>query len=137
MTRAFTEALIASSGSVLNVLAISGKHPGASSSPTSVSRAAGLAFTKAASKDLGPSGVRVNALLIGLIHSGQWVRAAAAQEVPVAELESQLARGSGVPLGRMGTTAEFADVAAFILSPRASYLNGAGINLDGGLSSAV
>ena len=67
MTRAFTEALIASSGSVLNVLAISGKHPGASSSPTSVSRAAGLAFTKAASKDLGPSGVRVNALLIGLI----------------------------------------------------------------------
>jgi len=137
MTRAFTAALTATRGSILNVLAISGKHPGASSSPTSVSRAAGLAFTKAASKDLGPSGVRVNAVLIGLIHSGQWVRAAAAQQVPVEELEAALAHGSGVPLGRMGSTAEFADLAAFILSPRASYLTGVGINLDGGLSSAV
>jgi len=39
-----------------------------------------------------------------------------------------------IPLGRVGQAQEFADLAAFLLSPRAGYVSGAGINLDGGLS---
>lgn len=61
----------AGGGAIVNVLAIQGKAPGPSSVPTSVSRAAGLALTKALSKDLGPSQIRVNAVCIGLIRSGQ------------------------------------------------------------------
>ncbi|MED4956678.1 SDR family NAD(P)-dependent oxidoreductase, partial [Paenibacillus macerans] len=53
------------SGAILNVTAISGKAPGASSLPTSVSRAAGLALTKAMSKDLARDNIRVNAVCIG------------------------------------------------------------------------
>ena len=70
--------VVAGGGSIVNVLAVSGKAPGAGSLPTSASRAAGLAITKAASKDLGPLGIRVNAVLIGLVESGQWRRRAEA-----------------------------------------------------------
>lgn len=137
MTRAFTPALSVRGGVILQVLAISGRHPSALSAPTSVTRAAGLAFTKAASKDLAPLGIRVHALLVGLVHSAQWERAAAAAGKPVEALEAELARGAGVLVGRMGRSEEFTDVAAFLLSPRASYLSGVGLNVDGGLSSAV
>ncbi len=136
-TRLFTPALAVSGGAILNVLAISGKHPGASSSPTAISRAAGLAFTKAASKDLGPRGIRVNAILIGFVASGQWRRAAELQGLSADELEHQLVSAMGIPLGRMGRAEEFADLGAFLLSPLAGYLSGVGINLDGGLSSVV
>ncbi len=136
-TRAFAEALKASQGTILNVLAISGKHPGASTAPTSISRAAGLAFTKATSKDLGPFGVTANAILVGFIESGQWVRRAEAAGITMDHLAEQVSSGMGIPLGRMGRAEEFADLAAFLLSARARYLSGVGINLDGGLSSAV
>ena len=136
-TRAFAEPLKVSKGSILNVLAISGKHPGASTAPTSISRAAGLALTKATSKDLGPFGVRANAILIGFIESGQWLRRAEEAGITMDRLAEQVSSGMGIPLGRMGRAEEFADLAAFLLSARASYVSGVGINLDGGLSSAV
>jgi NAD(P)-dependent dehydrogenase (short-subunit alcohol dehydrogenase family) len=136
-TRLFTDALSLRGGSIVNVLAISGKHPGQATVPTSVSRAAGLAFTKAASKDLGPRGIRVNAILIGLAESDQWVRRATSLGQDVGELTQALVAAQRVPLGRMGTPREFADLAAFLLSPRSSYVTGVGINFDGGLSSAV
>jgi NAD(P)-dependent dehydrogenase (short-subunit alcohol dehydrogenase family) len=113
------------------------KAPGAGSAPSSVSRAAGMALMKALSKELAPDGIRVNAILIGLIESGQWVRSAEAAGVPLPEYYKRLADGSGVPLGRIGRADEFADLAAYLLSARASYLTGTAINLDGGLSPAV
>jgi NAD(P)-dependent dehydrogenase (short-subunit alcohol dehydrogenase family) len=79
----------------------------------------------------------VNAILIGLIESGQWVRGAAASGVELPDFYERMAEGAGIPLGRVGRSDEFADVAAFLLSSRASYLTGAAINLDGGLSPAV
>jgi NAD(P)-dependent dehydrogenase (short-subunit alcohol dehydrogenase family) len=127
----------AGGGSILNVLAIAAKAPGARSAPSSVSRAAGLALTKALSKELGPDGVRVNAVLIGLVESGQWRRKAEASGQSLDALYAQLARDNGIPLGRVGRSEEFADLVAFLVSPRAAYLSGTAINLDGGLSSAV
>src|SRR5215216_2687961 len=61
-------------GRIVNVLNIGAKAPGADSTPTSVSRAAGLALTKAISKENAPHNVLVNAMLVGLIESDQWVR---------------------------------------------------------------
>src|SRR5438045_732236 len=64
----------AGGGSIINILNIGAKQPGAGSVPTSVSRAAGLALSKALSKEFAPDNIRVNAVLIGLIKSGQHVR---------------------------------------------------------------
>ena len=92
---------------------------------------------KALSKELAPDGIRVNAVLIGLIESGQWVRGAAASGQELGEFYERLAKDSGIPLGRFGRAEEFADLGCYLLSARASYLTGAAINLDGGLSPAV
>jgi len=121
-------------GAVVNVLAISAKAPDAMTTPTSASRAAGLALTKALSRELGPSGVRANAILIGLVESGQWARRAAAIGTPIAEFYETTSARAGIPLGRFGRAEEFANLCAFLVSPAASYVTGAGINLDGGLS---
>ena len=121
-------------GAIVNVLAMAGKAPGAGSSPSSVSRAAGLALTKALSKEIGPLGVRANAVLVGRIESSQWVRIADATGTDLGSFYESVAESDGIPLGRVGRPEEFGDVVTFLLSPRASYLTGAGINLDGGLS---
>ncbi|HWG13825.1 MAG TPA: SDR family oxidoreductase [Streptosporangiaceae bacterium] len=121
-------------GSIVNVLATAARAPAAGSTPTSVSRAAGLALTKALSKEFGPELIRVNAILVGLVQSGQWDRRAAARGIPVDELYAELAAVRQVPLGRVGLAAEFADLAAFLLSERSAYITGAAINFDGGSS---
>jgi NAD(P)-dependent dehydrogenase (short-subunit alcohol dehydrogenase family) len=129
--------IAAGGGSIVNVLNIGAKAAGAASLPTTASRAAGLAITKAASKDLGGHGIRVNAVLIGLVASGQWRRRADAVGQSEDELYRQLARSSRIPLGRVGRSAEFADLAAYLLSDRASYVTGSAINLDGGMSPVL
>jgi NAD(P)-dependent dehydrogenase (short-subunit alcohol dehydrogenase family) len=125
------------SGSVVNTLAISARAPRSGSEPSSVSRAAGLALTKALAGELGPDGIRVNAVLIGLVESGQWERTASSSGRPVADLYHEMGHSSGIPLGRVGRAEEFADLVTFLLSPRAGYITGAAINLDGGLSPVV
>jgi NAD(P)-dependent dehydrogenase (short-subunit alcohol dehydrogenase family) len=135
LTRLALPHLRASRGAVLFTLAISAKAPGASSEPSSVTRAAGMALMKALSKELAPDGIRVNAILIGLIESGQWARMAAGSGTGLQELYDRLAEN--VPLGRVGRAGEFADLGCFLLSSRASYLTGTAVNLDGGLSPAV
>jgi NAD(P)-dependent dehydrogenase (short-subunit alcohol dehydrogenase family) len=137
LTRLALPELRANRGSILFTLAISAKAPGGSSEPSSVTRAAGMALMKALSKELAPDGVRANAVLIGLIESGQWVRAAEHTGDSLEQFYARFARDAAIPLGRFGRAEEFADLGCFLLSPRASYLTGVAINLDGGLSPAV
>ena len=124
----------AGGGSIINVLNIGSRAPAAGSTPTSVSRAAGLALTKALSKEFGPDQIRVNAILVGTVQSGQWVRRAAARGITVDKLYAEMAAAGQIPLGRVGLAAEFADLAAFLLSGRSAYITGTAINFDGGFS---
>ena len=130
-------ALAATQGVILNVLAILARTPRANSTPTSASRAAGLALTKALASEMGPHGVRVNAILIGLIESGQWVRKAKEAKLSLDDFYGQLTAASNIPLGRLGRSDEFADLATFLLSPRASYITGVGVSIDGGMSPVI
>lgn len=117
-------------GRVINVLNTHAKAPRAGSAPTAISRAAGLALTKVLAGEGAPHGILVNALLVGLIESDQWRRRAEATGQP---LEAMLAEmGRGVPLGRVGRAAEFAQAACFLASDAASYITGTAINVDGG-----
>jgi NAD(P)-dependent dehydrogenase (short-subunit alcohol dehydrogenase family) len=129
--------IAAGGGAIVNVLNLGAKAAGAGSLPTAASRAAGLAITKAASKDLGEHGIRVNAVLIGLVASGQWRRRAAAAGHSEEELYRQMATTRDIPLGRVGRAEEFADLAAYLLSDRSSYVTGSAVNLDGGSSPVL
>jgi NAD(P)-dependent dehydrogenase (short-subunit alcohol dehydrogenase family) len=137
VSRRVLGALSENKGAIVNVLAIAARTPVANSTPTAVSRAAGLAMTKALSYEAAPRGVRVNAILIGLIESGQWVRRAEQAHVSIEEYYGAMAKARQIPLGRIGKANEFADLATYLLSPRASYVTGVGISLDGGLSPVI
>lgn len=121
------------SGSIVNVLSIVAKQPPAGSMPTSVTRAAGLAMTKALSKEFASDGIRVNAVLVGFIKSGQqdsrWQREAPELEREVWYLKVSEQRG--VPMGRAGTPEEVASVIGLLLSDAAGYTSGVAINIDG------
>jgi 3-oxoacyl-[acyl-carrier protein] reductase len=124
----------AGGGRIVNILATSAKAPGAASVPTSVSRAAGLALTKALAHELARDQIGVNAVLIGLVKSGQWERLAARTDPPAPLEELYEGMGASIPLGRVGEAEELADLVAFLVSARASFITGVGINFDGGAS---
>ena len=121
-------------GRIIPVLNIGAKAPGADSAPTSVSRAAQMAFTKALSMEGAPHNVLVNSLHVGVIVSDQ-IKRRYDRERPNVSFEQYVAEaGKGVPLGRMGRAEEFANVACFLASDAASYVTGCAINVDGGRS---
>ncbi|MBC7781639.1 MAG: SDR family oxidoreductase [Proteobacteria bacterium] len=124
-------------GRIVNITTIGGKQPRASSSPTAVTRAAGLALTKALSKDYAKDNILVNTVCIGLIKSGQHEKRADAAGTPRAEYYVDRARAAGIPLGRFGEAEEAANVIAFLVSDAASYVTGSSVNLDGGTSGAL
>jgi 3-oxoacyl-[acyl-carrier protein] reductase len=123
-------------GRVINVLNIGAKAPKAASAPTSVSRAAGMALTKVLAGEGAPYNVLVNSLHVGLIDSDQWVRKHSQSDN--GSYEAFLSKmGENVPLGRVGTAEEFANVACFLASDLASYVTGTSINVDGNMSPVM
>ncbi len=124
-------------GRIINVLNTAAKAPPARSAPTSVSRAAGMALTKALAGELAPHGILVNALNTGILVTNQWHRMHQ-EQAPDATFDDFLAmRAKPVPAGRLGDASEFANLACFLASDLASYVTGTSINVDGGLSPVV
>jgi 3-oxoacyl-[acyl-carrier protein] reductase len=124
-------------GRIINVLNIGAKAPPAEGAPTAVSRAAGMALTKVLANEGAPKGILVNALLVGIIESAQWVRRHAAEKRTITWEQWCAEQGRAVPLGRLGTAEEFANVACFLASDAAGYVTGTAINVDGGRSPVV
>ena len=125
----------AGGGRIINVTNIGAKQPRARSMPTTVTRAAGLALTKALSKEFAPDGILVNTVCIGLVRTAQHERRAERLGVPPDRLYADLAKD--IPLGRVGEPAEVANVIAFLASGAASFVTGTSINLDGGASAVL
>jgi NAD(P)-dependent dehydrogenase (short-subunit alcohol dehydrogenase family) len=122
-------------GRIINITISSAKQPGAESYPTSVSRAAGLALTKALSKEYAADNILVNTVCIGKIKSGQHERRYTKQGISAEEYYRQTAKD--IPLGRVGEADEVANVIAFLASSAASYVTGTSVNLDGGISGVL
>jgi NAD(P)-dependent dehydrogenase (short-subunit alcohol dehydrogenase family) len=122
-------------GRIVNVTNIGAKAPGANTTPTTVTRAAGLAMTKALSREFAPSGILVNAVCIGLVRAGQHEWRAARQGVDLEALYRDMAKT--VPLGRVGEADEAANVILFLVSGAASFVTGSSVNIDGGASAVL
>lgn len=122
-------------GRIVNLTNIAAKQPGAESTPTSISRAAGLALTKALSKEFAPDNILVNTVCIGKIKSGQHerrrVKTTDSEDVYYARM------GKDIPMKRVGETVEAANAIVFLCSDMASYVTGSSLNLDGGLSGVL
>jgi len=122
-------------GRIINVLNTGSKAPPPGGAPTAVTRAAGMALTKVLAGEGAPHNVLVNSVHVGRIESDQWVRRAAATGQDIGEYYAEV--GATLPMGRVGTAEEFANVCCFLASDAGSYVNGAAINVDGGLSPVV
>lgn len=122
-------------GRIVNISMAGAKQPHAASFPTSVSRAAGLAFTKALSQEVARDGIRVNAIGLGWIKSRQQQRRAEIAGLSVEEHYRNLS--PNVPLRRLGEPDEVAAVIVFLASDAASYVTGTCINVDGGHSGVL
>ena len=122
-------------GRIINITISSAKQPGAGSYPTSVSRAAGLAITKALSKEFAADNILVNTICIGKIKSGQHERRYTKEGISADEYYGKMVKD--IPLKRAGEAQEVANVIAFLASDAASYVTGTSINLDGGISGVL
>ena len=126
-----------SAGRIVNITTPGGKQPTAGSVPTSVSRAAGIALTKALSKDYAGDKICVNTVCVGSIRSAQGRRAWERAGKPGTLEEHFEKAGESIPLGRIGEAEEVADLVAFLASPRAGFITGSSVNIDGGVSAGV
>ncbi len=122
-------------GRIVNVLNTGSKAPPASGAPTAVTRAAGLALTKVLAGEGAPDNVLVNAVLVGRIESDQWERRAKNRNADVSEIYAEM--GPTIPMGRVGTAEEFANIVTMLASDQGSYVTGTAINIDGGLCPVV
>ena len=111
-------------GSILNIGSLAGVRLLEAPVHYSASKAAVKGFTEALSKEVGRYNIRVNCLAPGLLEEG------VAQNLPEHRLREYLKH---VSLHRKGTLEEVAKFAAFLVSDKNSYMNGATVIMDGGL----
>lgn len=120
--------------SILTITSISVKQPIGGLLLSNVFRPAVIGLTKTLSQELGKDNIRVNSILPGWTATervqGILDYRTKANGTKREEEEGKIT--GGIPLGRMATPEEFARVAAFLVSPAASYINGAMVPVDGG-----
>lgn len=138
--RATVPVLVArGAGTIVTTSAFSIHSPHANRSAYGVLKGGIAVFTKGIAKAYGEQGIRANCIAPGVIETAALteIRAAVAKAKGLpyeSALETLMATewGMKVALGRPGLPEEVGDLAAFLLSPRAGYLTGALVNIDGG-----
>ncbi|MEV3931197.1 MULTISPECIES: SDR family oxidoreductase [unclassified Streptomyces] len=132
---------LAASGeaSVVNINAVLAKQPEPRLITTSAARAGILNLSKSLSAELAGDGIRVNSVCLGLVDTGQWTRrhAAADSGLSYEDWQAELAGDRGIALGRLGRAEEVAYAVVALLSPRASYITGTGIDVCGGVGRSI
>ncbi len=126
-------------GAVVNTASMAGVSGAPNMAAYSASKAAVIALTKTAAKDLAPHGIRVNAISPAFIGPGamwdnQVRRQAEVPSIYFSDSETEVARQmiEQIPMRRYGSLDEVASVAAFLLSDEASYLTGINLEISGG-----
>jgi len=123
------------SASVLTVTSISVKQPISNLLLSNSIRSATIGLTKSLALELGREGIRVNSILPGWTETERVTELMTARATANSStVEEETRRQSELsPLGRLGQPEEFANAAAFLVSPAASYITGVMLNVDGGM----
>jgi len=121
--------------SVLTVTSMSVKQPIINLVLSNSVRAATVGLTKTLALELGKDGIRFNSILPGWTETERVMELMAARAISnkTTVQEEAAKQSTESPLGRMGHPEEFANAAVFLLSPRASYITGVMLNVDGGM----
>ena len=127
LAKAAHAALRASGGAIVAVGSMSGSHVHAGLGAYGPSKAAVIMLVRVLAQELGPDGIRVNAVSPGMTRTGMTARVYADARV-AAE------RDALVPLGRVATPDDMAAAIAFLLSSDARYVNGHDLVVDGGVT---
>jgi len=113
--------------SIVNFASLAGRDGGGPGSIAYATAKGGvMTFTRGLAKELGARGIRVNAVCPGMINTtfhNTFTKPEVRQKVAAA-----------TPLGREGEACEVADLVAYLASEQASFLNGANIDVNGGLA---
>jgi 3-oxoacyl-[acyl-carrier protein] reductase len=124
--QAVTDTMVAQGrGVILNASSVVGIYGNFGQTNYAASKFGVIGFTKTWSRELGPKGIRVNAVAPGFIATP------ILSTIPDKVITEMAHR---VPLGRLGQPEEIANVYAFLASDEASYINGAVIEVSGGMS---
>ena len=125
-TRAVVRSMLARGrGAIINVGSVAGLHASPGQASYAASKGGVLALTRTLAAELAPKGIRVNAVVPGLVSTGM-----------AARLDHRVAarRREAIPLGRFGTADEIARAVLFLASDDASYIIGQALVVDGGLT---
>ncbi len=127
LAKAAHDALAASQGAIVITASMSGSNAHANLGAYGPSKAAVIMLMRVLAQEFGRDGIRVNSVSPGMVRTGM--------TEPVyrnAELVQQ--RNELVPLGRVATPEDIADVITFLLGPDARYVNGHDLVIDGGVA---
>jgi len=114
-------------GAIVNLTSLAGRDgggPGASAYATS--KGALMTYTRALAKELGPKGIRVNAVAPGMI--------ATTFHDTFTNPQARTNTANATPLRREGQASEVADLIAYLVSEEASFVTGTNVDINGGLS---
>lgn len=122
-------------GRIVNIASIAGRSGRADQAGYAAAKAGVISVTQSAARAFAPFGITVNAICPGVVDTAMTrrihqVRAEMLGISPTASLQRMIDR---IPLGRMSSPDDVAAAVAFFCSPRAQYITGQALNVDGGL----
>jgi len=127
LAKAAHAALKAARGAIVAIGSVSGSNPHANLGAYGPSKAAVIMLVQVLAQEFGRDGIRVNAVSPGMVRTGMTARVYADQKIATE-------RDGLVPIGRVATPEDMADVVAFLLGPDARYINGHDLVVDGGIA---
>jgi len=117
-------------GNIVNITSMNGVVPGPNSGAYTSTKAGIALLTKQMALEWGPHGIRVNSIAPGLIDAGM-------SNAVHADPEIRKEREKRIPLRRLGTAQDIANLVSFLASEQSSYITGENILVDGGVTTSI